>query len=281
MKVGLIQLDGKMPNLALMKLASFHKKKGDDVTIIDLSNFKFDRTYASKVFVGGSGYDLKAELPPEIELQVPDYDLFKTDYSIGFTSRGCIRDCGFCIVREKEGYIRETPFDWIQHHNVLLLDNNFLASPKWKQKLEYFIRRKLKVCFTQGLDIRLVNDENAELLSKVKYYDSHFRKRRLFFAFDDPKLETIVIEGVETLRKHSIKPHHLLFYVLVGYDTNFQQDYHRFEVLDKLGCLPFIMIYNNRKDKPILRHFARWVNKRYYKVCSWKDYKRKKSLNNR
>lgn len=278
MKVGLIQLDGKMPNLALMKLASWHKKKGDEVTVIDLSYYQFDRTYASKIFVGGSGVDLKSELPEEIELQVPDYELFKTNYSIGFTSRGCIRDCGFCIVRKKEGYIRECPFDWIQHHNVLLLDNNFLASPKCHEKLEYFIRRKLKVCFTQGLDIRLVNDENADLLSQVRYYDSHFRKRRLYFAFDDPQLESIVVKGIETLVRHGIKPRHLLFYVLVGYNTSFEQDYHRFEVLDKLGVLPFIMIYNNRRDKPLIRHFSRFVNKRYYKVVSWKKYLEQKKV---
>jgi len=102
-----------------MKLSAWHKKRGDEVTVLDMSNHKFDRVYASKVFVGGSGYDLKSELPPEIEAVVPDYEGFKADYSIGFTSRGCIRDCGFCIIREKEGLIRETPFDWISHHNVI------------------------------------------------------------------------------------------------------------------------------------------------------------------
>lgn len=278
MKVGLIQLDGKMPNLALMKLASWHKKRGDEVTIIDLSDFKFDRTYASKVFVGGSGYDLKSELPPEIELQVPDYELFKTDYSIGFTSRGCIRDCGFCIVREKEGMIREAPFDWVSHHKVILMDNNFLASPKWKEKLEYFIRQKLKVNFNQGLDIRLINQENAKLLSQVLYYDYKFKKRRLYFAFDDPKLENIVKEKVGILNDAGIPSAHIMFYELVGYNTNFEQDYRRFEVLNNLGVLPFIMIYNDRRDIPILRHFARWVNKRYYKVCTWEDYKEKQTV---
>ena len=127
MKVGLIQVDGKWPNLALMKLAAWHKKRADEVTVIDISGYVFDRIYASKIFVGGTGVDLRSELPPEIECLVPDYQAFKTAMSIGFTSRGCIRDCGFCIVHEKEGGIRETPFDWIQHHNVLLLDNNFLA----------------------------------------------------------------------------------------------------------------------------------------------------------
>jgi len=268
----LIQVDGKWPNLALMKLSAWHKKRGDEVTLVDLSSHNFDRVYASKVFVGGSGVDLKSELPKEIEVQVPDYELFKTDYSIGFTSRGCIRDCGFCIVSEKEGWIEEAPFDWIVSGKVLLLDNNFLASPKWKEKLEFFIRHKLKVCFSQGLDIRLVNKENVQLLAQVKYYDNHFNRRRLYFAFDDPKLESIVKRNVAILTEAGIKPEHLLFYVLVGYNTTFEQDYHRFEVLRDLGVLPFVMIYNNRRDKQNIRKFARWVNKRYYKVCKFKDY---------
>lgn len=278
MKIGLIQIDGKMPNLALMKLAAYHKSRGDDVTILDISHLDFDRIYASKVFVGGSGVSLKCELPPDIEAQVPDYDLFKTTHSIGFSSRGCLKErgCGFCIVKTKEGLIREAPFDWISHHKVVLLDNNFLASPKCREKLEYFIRQKLKVCFTQGLDIRLINAENAEMLSRVAYYDLRFRKRRLYFAFDDPALETTIREKVAILNIAGIASNHLLFYVLVGYNSKFSDDMHRFEVLESLGCLPFIMVYNGRRNNPVLNSFARWVNKRYYHVCSWDDYRRPK-----
>jgi hypothetical protein len=279
LKVGLIQVDGKWANPALMKLSAFHKKRGDETVLIDLSSLAVDLFYGSKIFMGGSGFDLKSELPEEIELQVPDYDLYKNSNgtSIGFTSRGCIRDCGFCIVKEKEGGIRETPFDWIQSPNVLLLDNNFLASPKWKEKLEYFIRQRLKVCFSQGLDIRLVNDENSDLLSQVNYRDNHFRKKRLYFAFDDPKLEQIIIKKVNLLKQHGIKAEEILFYVLVGYNTTFDEDMHRFKVLNDLGCLPFIMLYNNTR-KPLLRKFARWVNKRYYKVVSWQDYDKNKGV---
>lgn len=273
-KVGLIQVDGKMPNLALMKLASWHRKRGDEVTVLDISNLSFDRVYASKVFVGGSGYDLKSELPPEIEAVVPDYELFKMSKgeTIGFSSRGCIRDCGFCIVREKEGDIQEAPFDWVNGaEKVILLDNNFLASPHWKEKLEYFIRHKIKVSFNQGLDIRLVNEENAKLLSQVKYYDLKFKRRRLYFAFDDPRLETVVRGSVKILNQVGIPSQHLMFYVLVGYNTTFEQDYQRFHILNELGCLPFIMLYNNTRD-PLLRKFSRWVNKRYYNVVSWEQY---------
>ena len=272
MKIGLIQIDGKMPNLVLMKLAKWHKDKGDDVTVLDISNFNFDRIYGSKIFMGGSGYDLKQKLPEEIELQVPDYEKFNTDYSIGFTSRGCIRDCGFCIVKEKEGDFKDVDMSWIKHSKVILLDNNFLASSKWKEKLQYFIDNNLKISFNQGLDIRLINKEKAEMLTKTKYYDLKFNARRLYFAWDNIQDEEIVLKGIKILLNAGIKPYHLMFYALVGYNTTFEQDYHRFETLDKLGIKPFIMLFNNCKDKK-LRQFARWVNKRYYKICKFEEYK--------
>ena len=240
---------------------------------MDISNFSFDRIYGSKIFMGGSGYDLKQELPKEIEAQVPDYDLFKKDYSIGFTSRGCIRDCGFCIVKEKEGEFKDVDMSWIKHSKVILLDNNFLASPKWREKLQYFIDNKIKVSFNQGLDIRLITKEKAEMLAKVKYYDLKFNSRRLYFAFDNLEYEEQVINGIKILTNAGINPSHLMFYVLVGFDTTFEQDYHRFEVLDKLGTKPFIMLYNNCRDKK-LRGFSRWVNKRYYKIFPFKEYKK-------
>jgi len=155
---------------------------------------------------------------------------------------------------------------------VILLDNNFLASSKWKEKLEYFIRHNIKVCFSQGLDIRLINCENAKLLAQIRYYDNHFRRRRLYFAFDDPSLEYIVKEKVSLLMEHGIPSNHLLFYMLVGYNTTFDQDMRRFEVLKELRVLPFVMIYNDRRDRKQIRDFARWVNKRYYNVCPFSEY---------
>lgn len=271
-KIGLIQIDGKMPNLALMKIASWHKKKGDDVRIIDLSSLGIDQWYGSKIFMGGSGFDIKAKLPKDIEAQVPDYELFNTDYSIGFTSRGCIRDCNFCIVKEKEGDLFECGFKKdIQHSKYILMDNNFLASPKWKEKLQYFIDNQIKVSFNQGLDIRLITEEKAEMLSKVKYYDGKFQARRIYFAFDYPSMRKIFNKKIKILLKY-IKPIHIMVYVLVGYNTEFSQDMSRFKLITHHGCDPYIMIYNNHKRNPTLRHFARWVNKRVYKTCEFKDY---------
>jgi len=278
MKIGLIQIDGKMPNLALMKLASWHRNKGDDVRIIDLSSLRIEKWYGSKIFMGGSGYDIKQKLPKEIEAQVPDYDLFNTNYSIGFTSRGCVKDCGFCIVKEKEGNLFECDFSKdIKHSKYIIIDNNFLASSLWKDKLRFFIDNNIKVCFTQGLDFDFIDDEKALTLSKVKYYDRSFTQRRIYFAFDNPSKEKIVREKLEILLQY-INPRHIMVYVLVGYNTEFSQDMFRFKVLREYNVDPFIMIYNNRKDKPILRHFARWVNKRIYKAEQ--DFTKYDKLNN-
>jgi len=285
MKVALIQIDGKWNNLALMKLANWHKKKGDEVVFIDISNYRFDRIYASKIFIGGSGYDIKSELPKEIELETPDYELFKRSKGekIGFTSRGCIRQCEFCLVKEKEGYIRDTPFEWEGAEKVLLLDNNFLASPTWKEKLEYMIRHNIKVCFTQGLDIRLINEDNAKLLSKVKYYNYKFTVRRLYFAFDWIQLENIIREKVALLNKVGIPSSHLMFYVLCGFNTTIEEDLHRINVLIELGCLPYVMLYNQLPYHRIgkLKELARWVNRRYYKVVKWEEFDSKKRYNKR
>ena len=113
MKIGLIQTDGKIPNLALMKLAKHYEELGHETFFVDISNIKADFWFGSRIFMGGSGYEIKEKLPSDIEEITPDYDKFNLDHSIGFTSRGCIRNCDFCIVREKEGLINEVGLDWI------------------------------------------------------------------------------------------------------------------------------------------------------------------------
>jgi len=272
-RVGLIQVDGTLPNLALMKLSSFFKKRGDDVVFIDLSSFGIEKWFASKVFIGGSGYDLSKALPREIEEMVPDYERFGLDYSMGFTSRGCIRDCDFCIVREKEGTLKDADMEWIKHTKAVIMDNNFLASPKWIDKLQYFIDNDIKVNFNQGLDIRLINTGNAQLLFRTKSYDRKFRTRAYYFAFDDPKLEDIVRKKVEIMISCGFRPRWIMFYILCGFNTSHAQDLHRFEVIRDIGCIPYIMKHNDRKDDTWLNHFDRWVNRRYYQYVKFEEYK--------
>jgi hypothetical protein len=147
-KIGLVDVDGKIPNLVLMKLSAWHKAKGDEVKIYDPLFDKPDRIYASKVFdftpdyhyypaceviKGGTGYDLAAKLPPEVEKMYPDYSLFGCGYAMGFTTRGCIRKCPFYLVPRKEGAIKVVGdiYDfWRGQENLMLLDNNLTALPR-------------------------------------------------------------------------------------------------------------------------------------------------------
>ena len=214
----LVDADSKkgFPNLALMKLSAWYKREGWHVDLIqglpDAPPLHlYDKTYISVIFfqnkekaldyalmmpnseIGGSGYDLTKTLPDEIEHIKPDYSLYDLDFSMGFTSRGCIRKCGFCIVPKKEGSIKHhafvQEFHNLGHTNVMLLDNNFLASPNWKYNLGYINDLGLKVNFNQGLDIRLLDKDKAALLASTKYYSWNFKTRSLHFAFDDPRHE--------------------------------------------------------------------------------------------
>ena len=301
-KVLLIDVDSKLPNLALMKLSAWHKARGDKVQLIKnpksfykLDWWAFNKIYFSCIFsknaerarrwynalranidaqIGGYGAN-GAKLPNEIEHIMPDYDLYSCDFSMGFTSRGCVRNCPWCVVPKMEGPIRPNApileFLRDDHNKIILFDNNFLAAPYWRENLILIQNYGLRVNFNQGLDIRLVDEENAGMLADCLYYDWKFRERRLHFAFDVPKIEPEVRLGVQILQDAGIPPHRLMFYMLCGFGYNYYWDdhkeevFHRFETLNELGVDPFVMIWNNRRDIPELRHFARWVNKRIYK----------------
>ena len=271
MKVLLMDLDinrrrKPFPNLALMKLSSYFKARGDEVYL----NFpieKPDITYASCVFtwnakrkyqipdgaiIGGSGIALKTELPPELEHIIPDYGLYpSTDFSLGFTSRGCIRRCPWCIVPEKEGQIK--PWTRIyefwdrRHRKIILLDNNLLAAPNWRQTMEDLVAEGLEVDFNQGLDIRLLNEEVVEYLARV-------RAKQLRFAFDDIAYERAVRKGIELLLAGGIRSRKLSFYVLVGFDND-NTAVERAKILGSYNVDIYPMLYKGSDGKEPLRSF--------------------------
>ena len=285
LKIGLFDIDSKYHNLALMKLSTYHKQKGDETELYKPIFIKtYDRVYISKIFTkfhinecyipknfyraGGSGFNLERRLPNEIEHLMPDYSLYNLDYSLGFTTRGCIRNCSFCIVREKEGNIKEhaevEEFLNSKSNMVVLLDNNFLALPSHIRKLQKYIDKGWVIDFNQGLDIRLINKENARLLTKVRHY------KQIHFAWDLMSYEKEFKEGIKILFKAGIKPYRIMVFVLCGFNTTFEEDLYRFDELLSLGTDPFIMIYGDVDRKT--KEFSRWVNKRLYKFCELEDF---------
>lgn len=298
MRVLLIPIDGKIPNLAIMKLSAWHKAQSDDV---GLRMTDPEKVYISVIFeknlphargiakfypdvdleIGGpalGSLNIIKNLPDEVEHTMPDYALYGIDFSIGFTTRGCIRKCPFCQVWRIEGALREhapiTEFHHPSHKKIILFDNNLLASSRWRETLDYIIKKKLKVNFSQGLDIRLVDEEKADLLSKVSAYISTFKTPMYHFAWDFPEIEDDVRRGIKLLKDAGIKGDRLTFYVLAGFNTSHEQDLYRANTLLELGVDPFVMVYNNRRDDQFIRHLARWTTRHRYKKCAFQDYKR-------
>lgn len=293
MKIGLVDVDGhNFPNYALMKISSYHNQKGDDVKWADPMFADYDRVYASKIFSfspddkydygcevvrGGTGYDIASRLPEEIESHKGlDYSIYpQYPFSIQFFSRGCIRKCPFCLVRDKEGYIQPCePLNlnpngqWIE-----VLDNNFFANPEWKKSIDYLLEQKQPVNL-HGVDVRIMNEEQAYWLNKLKL------KQNIHIAWDLPQLD--LTDKLKEVTKY-ISPSKLTCYVLVGFNSTIEQDLHRLSVLKELNITPFVQPYrdfgNQRAPTQYEKDLARWANKMWlFKSCDFADFSPRKGF---
>lgn len=290
MRVGLIDVDGhNFPNLPLMKLSAWHKQRGDTVEWYSGFDGYYDLVYKSKVFDftadetvelnagrvvrGGTGYGMENELPYEVEHIYPDYELYPhltQDTAYGFLTRGCPRGCPFCIVSEKEGKAaRQTAYlseFWRGQKNIKLLDPNLLACKKWKFLLEELIRSKAWVDFTQGLDIRLMTEETAQMLNRVK-------TKMIHFAWDNYEFKTY--ELLKRFRSSfKIDGRRLRVYVLTNFNTTQEQDLERIYKLRELDYDPYVMIYDKEHAGKTARQMQRWVNNKFiFRACGrFEDY---------
>lgn len=293
-KIGIIQVDGKIPNLALMKIAGYHESNGDTVEWFKgvLFQDEYDKVYASKLFsfsvmpqlpegaiIGGTGIDFYNKLPPEIEEAEPSYSLYKEcNYHLGFSMKGCRFNCKFCCVPKKEGrpYNYNTIDEILTNpkgkDRLMLLDNDFFGGTDWKSNLERIIELKLRVCFVQGLNIRIITGEQAALLALCKYRNSKFDDKYLTFAWDKYNDGKLIMKGIDICNKAGIPSKNMQFFVLIGFDTSPDQDYERVMTLREMGCMPFAMPYN--KSDKYQKAFTRWVNNRaVFKSVKWSDYK--------
>lgn len=279
MKIGLIDVDGhNFPNLALMKISAYHKAQGDDVEWC-VPILQYDIVYQSKVFddtysqdisfvpqadeiiKGGTGYGMNNKLPDEMEHIYPDYSLYPEltkDTAFGFLTRGCPRGCHFCIVADKEGRSSKKVADlsefWNGQKYIKLLDPNILACKEHLQLLQQLVNSKAYIDFTQGLDIRLVNDENIKLINKMKLKEIHF-------AWDNPKdnLEKF-FKFYASKAKHKPHGHFGTVYCLVNFNSSFEEDLYRINTLRGWNFDPYVMIYDKPNAPQQIRYLQRWCN---------------------
>ncbi len=339
MKVLLIQLDGKFPNLALMRISTHHKKLGDEVELKHIGNLAamlgvdfsgYSIIYASLIFewnrpiaaqllqirpdaiVGGSGWDeisndgqivnigarklasrvSKVEDHGIFEME-KDYSLYPTfQHSIGFTQRGCRMACGFCKVPVIEGKIAEgeeigqiwrgDPYP----KNLILWDNDTFGAKDWKRTFKAILDGGFRVSFNQGVNARLMNDENAEMLAATPCYSDDFKVRRWYTAWDNKNDEEILFRGLRNLIRYGVKPDNIMVYMLIGYwpgETDQDRDYRRHK-LRELGVRPYPMPFKRPQHqrgckcdecnwRRNLVGFQRWIVFAYDKWVPWDEWK--------
>lgn len=293
MKIALVDVDGRnFPNLALMKLSAWHKAQGDSVEWYSPLFSRPDKIYASKVFTftqdyidyaygdpepvrGGTGYDPAVRLPDEVERTLPDYSIYpEWDSALGFLTRGCIRNCPWCIVPRKEGTLQVV--DDIERiaagrRDVVLLDNNFLAAPGEfiREQLEKATRLGLRLDFNQGLDARLVTAENARLLAACRWI------RFIRFSCDTAAMIEPIRRAVRLIRETGSR-REIFCYMLV---QDIAEAEIRLRALVELGVTPFAQPYRDFSGKAETtkkqRDFARFANVKGGKLClkmSFKEY---------
>ena len=260
------------------------------------------------IYYGGTGFfEVNGpNLPEEVEHHKPDYTLYNEyiervtggddklkksrfddylSYSIGFTTRGCIRHCGFCVNRLLNRVVEWSPVSEFldnERKNIYLWDDNIMAAPPkvFAKVMEDLKRTGKPFQFRQGMDIRLMTEQKAKLLNEVKYHGDYI------FAFDhyrmdDPNEKRQVeqtIKGLKVWREHCKKSTKL--YVLVAYDSQDEKDiegtFFRIKTLMEYGCLPYIMRfeeYNNSRFKSLYTQLARWCNQPgFFKKMSFRQY---------
>lgn len=335
----LIQMDGKFPNLALMRISAHHKGRGDTVTLRHIGNAEalnrehlaeYGQVYASLIFkwnrsvaeylktirpdavIGGSGWDLVANGADDgliniterkresdvvrledygITTKEKDYSLYPNYLnSIGFTQRGCRMACSFCGVPVLEGKVRSDESVagiWRgdgHPKNLIIWDNDTFGEKDWRSTFRAIQDGGYRVSFNQGVNARLMSEENAEVFAATPCYDDDFKTRRWYTAWDNRNDEEILFRGLRHMVKYGIKPDQIMVYMLMGYwpgETAEDREFRR-KRLREFGVRPYPMVWNRSPHgrckcpdciaRRELTGFQRWVIYAYDKRVSWADW---------
>lgn len=240
------------------------------------------------VIKGGTGYQIHTEngvevydkdtdkkLPSEIEKMFPDYSIYpQFQFAVSMTSCGCPNGCAFCHVASKEGRCAKKVADVSDFWNyekypfreIRVLDPNITVC---KEKRDLFAQyrdltipnrngrvSKPIIDFTQGLDIRAIDDEDVADINAMRLKNIHF-------AWDDPKID-LTEKFKDYAKKAKHKPHgkYGAVYCLTNFNSTMEENLYRIYTLRDLGYDPYVMIYNKPSAPPELRHLQRWCNNR-------------------
>ena len=262
--------------------------EGNTAYISSVFSWNLDRAYMRCVYWKSAGYHVKAggstvTMNPDV---FREFDLTGTVDALShhnpdavFTSRGCIRRCGFCMVPTLEGSIRELD-QW--DDKPVICDNNLLATSQdhFDRVIDRLLEAGLSgIDFNQGLDARILSDHHARQLSRLPK-DTVIR-----LAWDAVKTEALYMGAVNRLVEAGIRRTQLRTFVLIGYKDTPEDALYRLEKLRSQKILANPMRYqpintprkNNyvgeNWNNTLLNRFMRyWSNTRIFGKLSFNQY---------
>lgn len=303
MRIGLIDVDGhNFPNLALMRISAYHKARGDTVEWWWTDFVHYDIVYMSKIFSdsystdlpepinasnvikGGTGYAISLsdgveifdkakdlELPPDIERSLPDYSIYpQFDFAVSMTSRGCPRGCSFCHVAMKEGRCSKKVANvsdfWNGQKEIKVLDPNITACAEKRDLFKQYLETGARIDFTQGLDIRLLNDEDISDINQMRIGTLHF-------AWDNPA-DDLAMKFDNFASAFRRKSNIGTVYCLTNFNSTMEQNLYRIYTLRDMGYDPYVMIYDKPNAPKEIRRLQRWCNNKIiFNSCEkFEDY---------
>ena len=291
MKIGLIDVDGhNFPNLALMRISAYHKARGDSVEwwwgwdhydIVYMSKV-FSDAYspdipeplnADKIVKGGTGYAISlvdgkevydknkdGMLSPEMERMFPDYSIYpQYDFAVCLTSRGCPRNCAWCHVAPKEGRCSVKVADvkdfWNGQKKIEVLDPNITACREKRGLMKQYIETNAWINFNQGIDIRMVDDDDINDLNQMKL-------KRVHFAWDNPA-DDLADRFAMVGEKLKLDRRKRTVYVLTNFNSTMEQNLRRIYTLRELEFDPYVMIYDKQHAPKEVKDLQRWCNNKF------------------